>query len=86
MNIFFDLEVEYSNNYIKQGINNLGVNVIEYVVIRIVRVEKFIRIVFWNIDRSLQRLVRLGKYVVIFFVKDLDELVKKLVDKGVFQY
>lgn len=42
MNIFFDLEVEYSNNYIKQGINNLGVNVIEYVVIRIVRVEKFI--------------------------------------------
>lgn len=86
MNIFFDLEVEYSNNYIKQGINNLGVNVIEYVVIRIVRVEKFIRIVFWNIDRSLQCLVCLGKYVVIFFVKDLDELVKKLVDKGVFQY
>ena len=33
--------------------------------------------------RSLQHS---GKHVATFPVKDLDELVKKLVDKGVFQY
>ena len=86
MNIPFDLEVEHSNNHIKQGINNLGVNVTEHAVTRIARAEKPTRTVFWNIDRSLQRSVRSGKHVATFPVKDLDELVKKLVDKGVFQY
>ena len=86
MNIPFDLEVEHSNNHIKQGIKNLGVNVTENAVTRIARAEKPARTVFWNIDRSLHRSVRSGKHVATFPVKDLDELVKKLVDKDVFKY
>jgi len=86
MNIPFDLEVEHSNNHIKQGINNLGLNVTENAVTRIARAEKPARTVFWNIDRSLKRSVRSGKHVATFPFKDLDEQVKKLVEKGVFRY
>ena len=85
-NIPFDLEVEHSNNHIKQGIANLGVNVTENAVTRIARAEKPSRAVFGKMDRSLQRSVRSGKHVAQFPVKDLDELVKKLVDKSVFEY
>ena len=62
-NIPFDLEVEHSNNYIKQGIVHLGVNVTESAVTRIAKAEKPAREVFGKIDKSLQRPVRSGKGV-----------------------
>ncbi len=43
MNIPLDLEVEHSNNYVKQGIRNLGENVTESAVTRIPRAEKAVR-------------------------------------------
>ena len=86
MNIPFDLEVEHSNNYIKQGIGNLGVNVTENAVTRIARAEKPARSVLKMIDKSLQCSVRSGKHVSRFPYKDFDELLQKLVDKKVFAY
>lgn len=44
------------------------------------------RKLFGKIDRSLQSSVRSGKHVSRFPVKDLDELLKKLVDKAVFRH
>lgn len=84
-NIPFDLELEHSNNHIKQGINNLGVNVTETAVTRIARSEKPVRNLFAKIDKSLQSAVRSGKHVSNFPSKDFDELLKKLVDKAVFK-
>ena len=54
MNIPFDLEVDHSNNYIKQGIGNLGVNEMENAVTRMARAEKPARSVLKMIDKSLQ--------------------------------
>jgi len=53
MNIPFDIEVEHSNNHIKQGINNLGDNVTENAMTRIARAEKPAQTVFWYIGESL---------------------------------
>ena len=53
---------------------------------RIARAEKPAWAVLGKMDRSLQRSVRSGKNVAQFPVKDLDELVKKLVDKSVFEF
>ena len=85
-NIPFDLEVEHSNNYIKQGIVNLGVNVTETAVTRIAKAEKPAREVFETIDRSLQRPVCSGKQTACFPVKDMEDIVKRLVDNRVFKY
>jgi hypothetical protein len=43
INIPLDLEVEHSNNYVKQGIRNFGANVTESAVTRISSAEKAVR-------------------------------------------
>ena len=53
-NIPFDLEVEHSNNYIKQGINHLGVNLTENAVSRVARAEKPVREIIFKVDKSIQ--------------------------------
>ena len=62
-NIPFDLELQHSNNYIKQRIVHLDVNVTESVVTRIAKAEKPARELFGKIDNSLQHPVRSGKGV-----------------------
>ena len=86
MNIPFDLEVEHSNNYIKQGIGNLGVNVTENAVTRISRAEKAVWEIIYKFDKSLRRAVRSGKHVEQFPKKDFDEIVKLLVERQVFEH
>lgn len=83
-NIPFDLEVEHSNNYIKQGIANLGVNVTESAVTRISRAEKSVRDIIFKLDTNFQYAVRSGKHVQHFPKSDCDEIVKRLVEMGVF--
>ena len=58
LNIPFDLEVEHSNHYLKQGIAKLGVNVTESAVTRIAKGEKAAREIFSRVDKNLQRAVR----------------------------
>ena len=85
-NIPHDLEVEHSNNFNKQAYGNLGVNLTEKAVTRICQAEKPVKAVIGKVDKILQRSIRSGKHVQHFPVVDLDELVKKLVENGVFSY
>lgn len=86
LNIPHDLEVEHSNNYVKQGIGNLGVNLNEKSVTRISRAEKSAREITGKIERSLHRFTRSGKHVQHFPSGDMDELLKNLVQNNVFKY
>ena len=85
-NTLHDLEVEHSNNFNKQGYGNLRVNLTEKAVTRICQAEKPIKAVIGMVDKILQRSIRSGKHVQHFPVVDQDELVKKLVENGVFSY
>ena len=85
-NIPHDLEVEHSNNYNKQRISNLGVNVNEKSVTRISRAEQPAREITSKVERSLHQFVRSGKHVQHFPTGDLDELLKNLVQNNVFKY
>jgi hypothetical protein len=85
-NIAFDLEVEHSNNYIKQGINHLGVNVTERAVTRIARAEKSVREIIFKVDSSIQYASPSGKHVEHFPQSDFEAIVKRLVDMNVFEY
>ena len=86
LNIPFDLEVEHSNHYIKQGIAKLGVNVTESAVARIAKAEKAAREVFNRVDKSLHHAVRSGKNTARFPEKDMDDIVTGLVNTKVFKY
>ena len=85
-NIPHDLEVEHSNNFKKQAYGNLGVNLTEKAVTRISQAEKPVKAIIGKVDKLLQRSIRSGKHVQHFPVVDLDELVKKQVENGVFSY
>ena len=85
-NIPNDLEVEHSNNYIKQGMANLGVNVNEKAVTRIARAENPVRKIMGKIDGTLHRSLRSGKHIQTFPTGDLDELLKSLMQNNVFKY
>lgn len=85
-NIPHDLEVEHSNNYNKQAYGNLGMSLTEKAVTRISQAEKPVKGVIGKVDKLLLRSIRSGKHVQRFPVVDLDELVKKLVENGVFNY
>ena len=86
LNIPFDLEVEHSNHYIKQGIAKLGVNVSESAVARIAKAEKAAREIFSRVDKNLQHAVRSGKHIARFPDKYMDDIVRGLVEKEVFKY
>ena len=65
---------------------HLGVNVTESAVTRIAKTERPAREVFGKIDKGLQRPVRSGKHTARFPVKDMEDVVKRLVDNRVFKY
>ena len=85
-NIPHDMEVEHSNNYNKQGIGNLGVNVNQKAVTRISMAEKPEREITGKFERSLHRFLRSGTHVQHFQTGDLDEVLQNLVQNNVFMY
>ena len=85
MNIPLDLAVEHSNNFLKQAINHLGVNLTENAVTRISKAEAPMRGVMYNIDRDLKRIRRSAKHKKKSSVTNMDVLVRKLTDEDVFK-
>ncbi|CAB3978210.1 Hypothetical predicted protein [Paramuricea clavata] len=85
MNIPLDLEVEHSNNYVKQGIRNLGANVTESAVTRISRAEKAVRGVINKVDRGLHCAVSSGKHSERSQKSDLEMILKNLQERNIFE-
>lgn len=85
MNIPLDLEVEHSNNYVKQGIRNLGANVTESAVTRISRAEKAVREVINRVDRGLHCAVSSGKHSERSQKSDLEIILKNLQERNIFE-
>lgn len=82
-NIPLDLDVEHSNNFIKQGIKNLGPNVTEKAILRISRAETATRTIMDNLDDNVQRFARSGRHSQSSTEKDLQELVKRVLEADV---
>ncbi len=83
-NIPLDLDVEHSNNFVKQGIKNLGPNVTENAVSRISCAESATRAIVENLDENIRRLARSGRHGSSSEDKDLKELVKRAVEEDIF--
>ena len=83
-NIPLDLDVEHSNNYIKQGIKNLGPNVTEKAISRFSCAETAVTTVLDNLDKSVQRVARSGRHAQSSDDKDLQQLVKKGLEANIF--
>lgn len=83
-NIPLDLDVEHSNNFIKQGIKNLGPNVTEKAISRFSCAETTVTTILDNLDKSVQRIARSGKHARSSDDKDLQQLVKKGLEANIF--
>jgi len=83
-NIPLDLDVEHSNNFIKQGIKNLGPNVSENAVTRISTSEAATRAIINKVDDTVLRVARSGKHSKSSAEKDLEELLKRAVATDIF--
>ena len=59
-NIPLDLDVEHSNNCIKQGIKNLGPNVTEKAISRFSCIETAVTNILDNLNKCVQRIARSG--------------------------
>lgn len=84
-NIPLDLDVEHSNNFLKQCIKNLGPIVSEGAVLRVCKAEKSTRTVLDNIDCSLNVKKASTKHGKTSCDDDIEALVKRLVDLQVFK-
>ena len=83
-NIPLDLDVEHSNNFIKQGIKNLGPNVTEKAISRFSRAETATTTILDNLDKCVQRVARSGRHATSSDSKDLQQLVKKGLEASMF--
>lgn len=83
-NIPLDEDTEHSNNFIKQGIRNLGPNVTENAVQRLSHAERPTASILANLDDSIKRLLRSGKHSTANLERDLNELVKRAVEFNIF--
>ena len=83
-NIPLDLDVEHSNNFIKQGIKNLGPNVTEHAISHISRAETATTNILDNLDENVQRVARSGRHTRSSDDKDLQQLVKKALEVDIF--
>ena len=80
-NIPLDESTEHSNNFLKQGIKDLGPNVSEEAVSRLCKAETSTRLILESTDRSLDRASR---HSHVNTEKDLEELIKNVVRLDVF--
>lgn len=85
-NIPLDLDVEHSNNFVKQAIKNLGPNVSEKAVSRICKAESATRSIMNNIDASINCPTSSGSHGQSTVDKDIDKLVERLNQTDVFTY
>ena len=83
-NIPLDLCVEHSNNYIKQAIKNLGPNITEQAVARICSAEITARAIIDNMDHELHKILSSGRHTLQSTERDLEELVKRVIQTNVF--
>lgn len=83
-NIPLDLDVEHSNNFLKQCIKNLGPNVSEQAVTRICKAEACTRAIVANIDRSVNQISSSGEHATTSLDKDIDTIVKRIHENDVF--
>ena len=79
-----DLDVEHSNNFIKQGIKNLGPNVTEKAILRFSCAETAVTSIFDNLDKSVQRIARSGRHTHSSDDKDLQQLVMQGLEANIF--
>ena len=61
-NIPLDLDVEHSNNFVKQAIKNLGPNISEKAVAGICKAETATRTIMDNTDASIGHAVASGSH------------------------
>ena len=83
-NIPLDEDTEHSNNFIKQGIKNLGPNVTEKAVQRLSYSENSTSMIMRNLDDNIKRLLRSGRHSSASLEKDLHELVKRAIESKIF--
>ena len=83
-NIPLDLDVEHSNNFIKQGIKNPGPNVTGKTISRFSRAETATTTILNNLDKCVQRVARSGRHATSSDSKDLQQLVKKGLEASMF--
>ena len=83
-NIPLDLDVQHSNNFLKQAIKNLGPNVSEKAVTRICNAESSTRTIMDNIDRSINRVVSSSSHGGGSADLDIAKLVKRANEADVF--
>ena len=83
-NIPIDEDTEHRNNFIKQGIRNLGPNVSENAVSRLSYSESPTASMLGNLDETIKRLIRSGKHSSGSLDRDLHELVKRAVEFDIF--
>lgn len=83
-NIALDLNVEHSNNYIKQAVKNVGPNLTDQAVNRICHAEQGLKSLTTHIDKSIERISGSGKHSCCSTQQDLDELLKRIVTADVF--
>lgn len=67
-NIPLDLDVEHSNNYLKQAMKNLGPNLTEKAVSRICNSERSVRKIIQSMDKTLKQSSDPGKHSVLIWV------------------
>ena len=83
-NIPLDEDMEHSNNFVKQGIRNLGPNLTESAISRVCKAENATRTILDKLDGSLNRQTHTGKHPEGSPDKDIVELVNRAVDLDVF--
>ena len=83
-NIPLNEATEHSNNYVKQGIKNLGPNITEAAVAHICNSESTTKTILDNLDGSLSRYRRSGSHSSPSCM-DLQELVKNAFGFDVFK-
>jgi hypothetical protein len=83
-NIPLDEATEHSNNFVKQGIKNLGPNLSERAISRICKAESATSSILENLDESVKRHTKSGKHSNPSKEKDMHELIKRAEDLDVF--
>lgn len=83
-NIPLDLEMEHSNNYLKQAVKNLKPNVNPASVSRICKSEKCAWAIIKTVQESVKKGFKSGKYTNKNDDEDLKTIVEKLVENHVF--
>ena len=87
-NVALDLDVEHSNNFLKQAIKNLGPNLHESAVRRICNAESGVRTILQNVDHSIlvHHSAGSSEHSTQSVERDLEELVGKCTTHALYQF